>query len=556
MRTLVLSLLFACLLLACESEQGVKQPTQLLVSVRSNYGDELTRVEVRLFDVLEQNSGDAYDFELSSDLMLPLSFAVVPAAERTVQRLLVVINGRNALGELLAQTKVIAAFAPDEIKALDVWLLQACRSVMCTSGQTCGAMGSVAGQCSETPTLEGHVIKPGDEKKEIPPAPVLIAAVPPDAGEDYMPTPRGSDAGLDATLPDADSMRITDRDASMARDGALDASVEEASVAPAPPKDAGASDARAADANVPVDAGPRLPADPMLPLARCRNGSIEACSSYEAEWGVITLAAMGAIMEPNVGAAFANTVDAADNLAACSTVIQSYGYRKVDADFLADPAPVDLRLYTLYRPANWRRDARYPVVVWGNGSCLYPEMYGGLLRAIASQGYIVIAPNARVVSGAQLLNALRFLLPLNDNSASPYYLRMDTGKIAVIGSPASATSAGADSRITSAVLMGGAGNMTKPFLMIGADMIDGLGSSQLMNASNQAAAAAYLFFHGNDYNGLVIGVRQPDRLAGPITSWLKYRLENDATSRAMFVGASCGLCNRASDFDYGQKGLN
>jgi hypothetical protein len=299
-----------------------------------------------------------------------------------------------------------------------------------------------------------------------------------------------------------------------------------------------------------------LPPDPVLPLVRCRNGSTEACGSYEAESSVITLGPMGAIMEPNVGAAFANTVDAADNLAACSTVLQSYGYIKLDADCLADPTGLDLRLYTLYHPANWRRDARYPVVVWGNGSCLYPEMYGGLLRAIASQGYIVVAPNARVVSGAQLLNALRFLLPLNDNSASPYYARMDASKIAVIGSPASATSAGSDSRVSSAVLMGGAGNMNKPFLMIGANLIAGLDSNQFMNATNQSSASAYLFLHGNDYDGSLIGVRHPDRLAAPITSWLKYRLENDASSRAMFVGANCGLCNRAADFDYGQKGLN
>jgi Chlorophyllase enzyme len=564
MRAAFLSFMFACMLLACDSEQDLKQPTQVLVTVHSNYGEDLTRVEVRLFDVREQNPSDGYDFDLSSDLTLPLSFAVVPADDRPAQRLLVVVSGRNVLGELLAQTKAIAAFAPGEIKALDVWLLQACRSVMCAAGQTCGAMGSVAGQCSETPTLEGRAIKPGDEKRETTPAPVLEVSG--DAGEGGMPAPLGSDAGPDAApgdgggsqssdaALDAGGTQISDRDASMGLDAARDAAADATSVVPK--ADSGGADARAADANMPLDTGMMLPADPVLPLVLCHNGSTEACGSFEAESSVITLGPMGAIMEPNVGAAFANTIDPADNLAACSAVLQSDGYAPIDADFLANTDGLDLRLYTLYRPANWRRDARYPVVVWGNGTCYYPELYGGVLRALASQGFIVIAPNTRVVSGAQLLNALRFLLPLNDNSANPYYLRMDTSKIAVIGAPASATSAGADPRVSTAVLMNGAGNLQKPFLMIAADSIDGFAVNQLMNATNQASASAYLFLHGNDSHGARVGVRHPDRLATPITSWLKYRLENDAASRSMFVGASCGFCNRASEFDYGQKGLN
>jgi hypothetical protein len=33
-------------------------------------------------------------------------------------------------------------------------------------------------------------------------------------------------------------------------------------------------------------------------------------------------------------------------------------------------------------------------------------------------------------------------------------------------------------------------------------------------------------------------------------------MQNDAASRTEFLGSSCGLCNQASEFEYGENGLD
>jgi hypothetical protein len=544
-----------CLLLsACGKEPS--QPTEVLVTVHSNFAEELTRVEVRLFDVREERSSDGYDFDLSSALTLPISFAVVPGDGHAAQRLLVVVTGKNARGEVIAQNKAIAAFTSNEFKALDVWLLQACRSVMCAAGQTCGAANSVAGQCSETPTVVTRVVRPGEENKETIPTPVLRSAEGDDGGRDGgLDATDGGEGGSDVGGRDSGASSPFDAgrdagsiDTNPARDASVDATTD-ASV--------DATIAKPDAAIVVPDAGPTFPADPVLPLGSCQSGSTTGCNAYEAALVTIQLGAAGAIMEPNVGAGYANTLNAGDTLAGCSTVLQSYGYIKLDADFLADPGTVDLRLYTLYRPANWTRAAPYPIVLWSNVACLLPEEYGGLLRFVASQGFIVIAANARLPSGGvEALNALRFALALNNDANSPYYRRMDTTRIAAAGDAASSARAAADARINTAVMMHGTASLNKPFLMIGADIEVDLGLSTLMTTLSQADAGAYIFLHGNDYNGKLISVREPNRIAAPLSAWLGYRLRNDASDRSQFIGARCGLCNRPSEFDYAQKGLN
>jgi hypothetical protein len=36
-------------------------------------------------------------------------------------------------------------------------------------------------------------------------------------------------------------------------------------------------------------------------------------------------------------------------------------------------------------------------------------------------------------------------------------------------------------------------------------------------------------------------------------AWWDFQLKGSATGKAMFVGESCGLCNRATEFEYGKN---
>jgi hypothetical protein len=46
-------------------------------------------------------------------------------------------------------------------------------------------------------------------------------------------------------------------------------------------------------------------------------------------------------------------------------------------------------------------------------------------------------------------------------------------------------------------------------------------------------------------------MEQPDRVWELAVAWWKWQLNGDQTAKSMFVGDSCGLCNRDAEFEYG-----
>ena len=156
---------------------------------------------------------------------------------------------------------------------------------------------------------------------------------------------------------------------------------------------------------------------------KCEGGSLEACSSFVTSAGVdVTFGPYGAIMEPNVGAGFENTIasgDADDN-ATCTGFTALFGSDPEQTAKLLDTGDLNFGLYTLYRPVNLVEGETYPIITWGNGTCAAPEGYGTLLRYVASHGFFIIAPNSRWVgSGEAQRKGIDFMLAANEDSASP-----------------------------------------------------------------------------------------------------------------------------------------
>jgi hypothetical protein len=109
---------------------------------------------------------------------------------------------------------------------------------------------------------------------------------------------------------------------------------------------------------------------------------------------------------------------------------------------------LSLPTHTIYRPQDlsaFGDKARLPVVIEGNGGCANSsEQRAGFLAEIASHGFLVIAvgPIRDVVFGISglgmtesksLLDAMDWIIAQNDQPGSPYYHKIDTGKIAVMG---------------------------------------------------------------------------------------------------------------------------
>src|SRR4051812_18064509 len=149
------------------------------------------------------------------------------------------------------------------------------------------------------------------------------------------------------------------------------------------------------------------------------------------------------------------------------TPLGSGRFRAVMATDAALPAHV------LYYPANLRTAGKLPVVAWGNGACINAgNRFRIFLTEIASHGYLVAAngvmadpelevgpqenprvrgpndpppapppprdPNAPqrapgTTSAAQLTESLDWAAKANADPKSPFYRRLDLGKVAVMG---------------------------------------------------------------------------------------------------------------------------
>lgn len=302
------------------------------------------------------------------------------------------------------------------------------------------------------------------------------------------------------------------------------------------------------------------------PLGRCEGGDVGPCGTFVTSSGTtLQLGPYGAVMDANVGEGFENSVSALDGDLGCGLFAAVFNQDASSTASLLDIGDLDLKLYTVYRPANWGAGETYPVITWGNGTCAQPEGYGALLRYIASHGFIVVAPNSRYVgtgSPPPMRRALDFMFAANQDASSPYFGKVDTDKVGAMGhSQGSAATAAAarDPRVDAAILFNGGTSATKPFLAVSGDRDLGGTAASYRNAINRAPKAAFLFYHripqSGSFDGHLTLMTQPERVVEPATQWWKLILNNDPAAREWFVGTNCELCNQASDFEFGQRGL-
>jgi hypothetical protein len=309
--------------------------------------------------------------------------------------------------------------------------------------------------------------------------------------------------------------------------------------------------------------------DPAL-KAKCMGGEMMGCSSFVTAGGKeIALGPYGAMMDTNVGAGFENTVSPSDNYEDCKSFAASFGQDPAQTEALLDLKGGDLKLYTVYRPATWKAGEKYPIITWGNGTCAQPEGYGALLRFVASHGFVIFAANSRYVgSNDAMKHALDFAFKANDDAQSPYYQKLDTAKVGAMGHSqgSQATAAVAmDARVKVVILFNGGSTASKPFMAVTGDRdipLFGPSVATLKSAIAAAPKAAYLFYHMVPMNGQLLDLSghltlmtQPERVTDATAQWWKLTLNNDASAKEWFVGASCKLCNKAADFEFGQKGL-
>jgi pimeloyl-ACP methyl ester carboxylesterase len=207
-----------------------------------------------------------------------------------------------------------------------------------------------------------------------------------------------------------------------------------------------------------------------------------------------------------------------------------------------------LATHTIYYPATLT--GKRPVVVWGNGTFAVPVIYTGLLRHLASHGFIVAAANTAFSgTGLEMRAGIDLLAVFNGDSGSEFYQHVDLAHIGAAGHSQGgmgAVNAGLDPRIDTTVPiqpgpLADPGELKGPTLFLSGDS-DVIVPAPLVVAMWQQATqvpAVYGSLRGATHfetTGDGGGFR------GVVTAWFAYQLTGDSSAATEFTGPACGLC--------------
>lgn len=237
-----------------------------------------------------------------------------------------------------------------------------------------------------------------------------------------------------------------------------------------------------------------------------------------------------------------------------------------------------LPTHTIFRPqdlAPFGRKHKLPIVVWGNGACAdSPWEHVNFLSEIASHGFLVVAIGPMPAAGqrgapggptksAMLTDAINWAMAQNALPASPYFHKLDAGKIAAAGMSCGGLQTletAPDARIATAMIcnsgilgdpgsgMGGMPKLTKDQLeklhtpviyILGGerDIAYKNGMDDFRRINRWPVFAANLNVgHGGTYSRTHGG-----EFAVVATAWLQWQLKGDPQAAKMFTGNPCGV---------------
>ena len=280
-------------------------------------------------------------------------------------------------------------------------------------------------------------------------------------------------------------------------------------------------------------------------------------------------------------------------MAAATAAAEAGGTGLYKATMLVEPS---LPTHTVYRPRDlkkWGGPRRLPIIVWGNGACAnYGNRFRYFLTEITSHGYFAVAigpigpqylegnasllppgapaappgpvPREQPSRWQQLIEALDWAIAQDADRSSPYYHKLDTKKIAVMGQSCGglqAIMASADPRVTTSVIWNSGTFPDGQPVLIGAEAtranlkgfhapvayISGDGSDiayknteadyELINQvpifrayeKGMGHTATYRTAHGGAYSRVAV-------------HWLDWQLKGDREAAAWFRGVDCRLC--------------
>jgi hypothetical protein len=204
--------------------------------------------------------------------------------------------------------------------------------------------------------------------------------------------------------------------------------------------------------------------------------------------------------------------------------------------------------YTMIRPTILGANGiRHPPATWGNGITTTPAFYPGLLNAIASQGFIVIASNSPNVTDALMTTGLDWLIAQNGTAGELQGMLATTCAVSIgysLGGGAAVTAGRHPSVVTTVSfhgLQGTAEMLHGPLLLITSTGDTFVSAAEYVTPTyNRSTVQTFYATLTGGSHLTPIGDAAEER--APAIAWLRLWVYNDQAARRYFDGADCILC--------------
>lgn len=204
-------------------------------------------------------------------------------------------------------------------------------------------------------------------------------------------------------------------------------------------------------------------------------------------------------------------------------------------------------------------DSKFPIISWANGTGCPPSLYDGLLREMASAGFIVIASDETMAAdGTAQIAAIDFIIEESKNNVSALYKKVNTSRIGVMGHSQggrSSVNAGAmDDRITCVLSLAGS-NFTEEAEKLSKPVLFMAGSKDKVVDAEKWLVTAYDAVKGPavyaSLNGAIHTTccSNPQAYSSYAISWFNAWFYNSSSDKSIFTnGGELSSDSNWSDF--------
>lgn len=206
--------------------------------------------------------------------------------------------------------------------------------------------------------------------------------------------------------------------------------------------------------------------------------------------------------------------------------------------------------FTIWRPASLGEGGvHHPVITWGNGTGMTPDAYAGLLRHLASHGFLVIASRSTMTgSGRTMQDGIDWLLEQNQDAGSIYYDKVKEEACTSGHSQGGMGSINAGTHTTVVCIApieptpGNIADVQVPMFLIGG------GADLVVMPAMMITPLTWMPAKGPAVYGILQGATHFEpfgdggRITPWLTAWMRAHLMDDTDARTFFYDEDCRIC--------------